>query len=238
MTRHCFIGLAFLFSLAVARADLVMEQQLEDTNGAVPAVLKLHADKMRLDEQDNKGNGFSVIIDLNTRDSYTLLPRIKSFKKRSGAEIRRQMAAEKEAGNSSELNLPPAPAVDTGRAERVAGYDAEIYTWSGAHGVSETLWVATNFPSFEAIKPELAKIDEFNRTGPHQNSQPELSRLPGMVVKVQATVSGKKPSIITLVSAKLDPLDASLFELPADYVPWKPSGLPATNTPPPPTASP
>jgi hypothetical protein len=224
-----FILLVLFFPSIAARADLVMEQQFGDTNGTGHVVLKLHADKMRMDQQDIKSNTFSVIVDLNTRDSITLLATNKMFLKRSGAEIRRLMETAKKAAATNDLNLPPARAVDSGKAETVDGYDTEIYTWSGAHGVNETLWVATNFPNYAAIRNELARIDQFNRTGPHENAQPELSPLPGMVIKTQSTANGKTGTV-TLVSAKAEPVDASLFELPADYVPWKSSVSQTNNT--------
>jgi hypothetical protein len=224
-----FILLALFFPSIAARADLVMEQQFSDTNGTGHVVLKLHADKMRMDQQDTKSNAFSVIVDLNTRDSITLLTTNKMFLKRSGAEIRRLMETAKKAATTNDLNLPPARAVAAGKAETVGGYDTEIYTWSGAHGVNETLWVATNFPNHDSIRNELARIDQFNRTGPHKNAQPELSPLPGMVIKTQSTANGKTGTV-TLVSAKAEPVDASLFELPADYVPWKPPVSQTNNT--------
>jgi hypothetical protein len=103
----------------------------------------------------------------------------------------------------------------------VNGQNTEIYTWSGAQGVTATLWVARRFPNYDAIRMELAKLDRFNDSGPHRNAQPELSRLPGMVVKSETTARGRTVTN-TLVSAKLEPVDASLFELPSGYSQWKP----------------
>jgi hypothetical protein len=103
----------------------------------------------------------------------------------------------------------------------VGGYDTEIYTWSGPNGLTETLWVATNFPDYESIRPELAKLDRFDASGPHKDAQPKLSLLPGMVVKAEKASGGRKVTT-TLISAKVEPVDAALFELPADYSPWKP----------------
>jgi hypothetical protein len=110
--------------------------------------------------------------------------------------------------------------VDTGKSELVNGQAAEIYTWSGARGLTETLWVDTNFPNFEATRAELSKMDHFNDAGPHRNAQPELSLLPGMVLKSESVLRGHKLTT-TLVSLKLEPVDAALFELPKDYSPWK-----------------
>jgi hypothetical protein len=205
----------------VLRADLVLEQQSSDTNRTRTAILKLHGDKMRLDQPDD---GLSIIVNLKTRDSYTLLNTNKTYLFKFGSEIRWEMSEERKyTGGTNDMDRPAAPAVATGRSETVNGHDTEIYSWSGAHGLTETLWVAKKFPDYDAIKTELAKVDKFNDTGPHRNAQPELSRLPGMVIKTVIAAKGRTATN-TLVSVKLEPLDAALFELPSGYSQWKRAG--------------
>lgn len=201
-----------LFSASTLRADLVLEQQSTDADHTEHTTLKLHGDKMRMDEP---GEYFSVIVDLNTRDSISLFTNIKKYLKRSGAEIRQQMEKGKQA-STNDLTAPPAPAVDTGNSATVNGLKTEIYTWQGANGLVETLWVATNFPDYAAIKPELVKLDKFNTTGPHSNAQPPLSSLPGMVIKSESLFKGHNTTT-TLESVKLEPVAPSVFELPSDY---------------------
>jgi hypothetical protein len=228
--KFIFLSATLFAALAGARADLVMEQQSGITNITDHVVLKVHDDKMRMDQRDSDGYAFSVVVDLKTRDSLTLFPQGKMFLKRSGAEILRQMETERIATNGTNtMDNPPDKAVDTGRREQMDGYDTEIYQWSGARGLTETLWVAKDFPDYDAIKTELAKIDRFDASGPHKDAQPELSLLPGMVVKAEKAAGGHKFTI-TLVSAKVEPVDASLFEMPADYTPWKPPVVQMTNT--------
>ena len=227
--KSIFISAILFASLAGAQADLVMEQQSGGTNVTDFIILKVHDDKMRMDQRDRDGYVFSVIIDLNTRDSITLFPRGKMFLRRSGAEIRQQMEAETTASHgTNDMDKPPARAADTGKTAKVGGYDTEIYTWSGPNGLTETLWVATNFPDYNSIRMELAKLDRFDASGPHKGAQPELSLLPGMVVKAEKVAGGHEVNI-TLVSAKVEPVDAALFELPADYTPWKPPVVQLTN---------
>ena len=229
MKKHIFIFAALVVSLVAARADLVMEQQSSSATATDHITLKVHGDKMRMDDRDSDGYAFSVIVDLNTRDSLTLFPQGKTFLKRSGAEIRQQMAAEtKTSHGTNELIQSPARAVHTGTTAKVGGFDTEIYTWSGPNGVTETLWVATNFPDYESIRTELAKLDRFDASGPHKDAQPKLSLLPGMVVKVEKTAGGHKVTV-TLISARVEPVDPSLFELPAGYSPWKPPEVRLTN---------
>jgi hypothetical protein len=228
--KSIFITVAIFASFIAARADLVMEQVSGDTNATDHVTVKLHGDKMRMDQRTDKGRGFSVIVDLTTRDSITLMPNEKLFLKRPGAESRQQMESERAAAHgTNDLDNPPTPPVNTGLTAKVDGYDTEIYKWSGAGGVTETLWVVKDFPNYEAIRTELAKIDRFNASGSHRNAQPELGLLPGMVVKTEKTVGGRNATI-TLVSAKVEPVAASLFELPAGYSEWKPPAMsPTTN---------
>lgn len=212
------ILLALWFSTAALRADLILEQQTGDTNRTHVAILKLHGEKMRLDQPDN---GISVIIDLKTRDSITLLTSNRTYLRKFGSEVRWEMEEERKlTHDTNQLDAPPALPVDTGKSEIVKDRPTEIYTWAGANGETETLWVATNFPNYGAIRVELAKLDRFDAAGPHRNAQPELSRLPGMVIKSERAIKGRT-AITTLVSVKVQPVDASLFELPADYSPWK-----------------
>jgi hypothetical protein len=219
MPQYLSILLALFFSAISLRADLILEQQSSDTNRTRVTILKLHGDKLRMDQPEDN---FSVIIDLSTRDSYTLLTTNKTYLKRLGSQVRRMMQEERTAtGGTNEVDARPALAVDTGRAETVNGSNTEIYTWSGAHGLTETLWVAREFPNYDAIRPELLKLDQFNESGPHRNAQPALSLLPGMVIKSESAIKGHKTTT-TLVSVKVEPVDPSLFDLPADYKPYKP----------------
>jgi hypothetical protein len=219
MLRSTSILLALLFSTAALRADLILEQQFNDTNRTRVVTVKLHGNKMRM---DNPGASFSVIADLSTRDSFTLLTTNKTYLERFGSEIRWAVAEEKKhTGGTNEMDATPARAVDTGKSGMVDGYEAEIYTWSGAFGLTETLWVARQFPNYNEIRAELYRLDRFNDSGPHRNAQPVLSLLPGMVLKSESVIKGHKATT-TLVSAKVEPVNASLFEIPADYSPWKP----------------
>lgn len=232
MTRLITILLGLLFSTAALHADLTLEQQFIDASRTNVVVMKVHGDKMRMDQPDQN---LSVLVDLKTRDSYTLLTKIKQYLLRFGSEVRWQMEEErKHTGGTNQMDAPPALALDTGNSETVNGYDAEIYTWQGAHGLVETLWVAKNYPQYPAIRAELSKLDQFNDSGPHRNAQPILSALPGMVVRSESTIKDRK-TVLNLLSVSLNPLDASLFALPIDYTEWKHPATEnqATNSPPP-----
>ena len=221
MNLKPFLFLTLLGCCFSARADLMLVQASGDTNLPFNATLRLHGNWMRLEQQENTNGAYAVIINLDTRDSLTLLPKEKKFLQRSGADILKDLALDKKLFGSTNENFQlPAPAWDTGKAEPMNGYDTEVYVWQGAHGVKETLWVAKRFPDYESIRPELAKLDRFNDTGPHRNAQPALSPLPGMVVKCEVTINGQKKTTL-LVSANVSLLDETWFALPKDYTLWQ-----------------
>lgn len=195
-------------------------QLASGTNVVFPSTLRIHGHYARLDRQENTNGAYAVIIDLDTRDSYTLLPREKEFIKLSGEKVKSDIALDlKLFGGTNEFYLPPQPALATGVIEPVAGYDTEIFTWRGAHGIEQKLWVAKKFPNYEVIRAELAKLDKFNLNGRHPNAQPELAKLPGMVVETETTL-GETRQRLRLLTANVRPLDEKLFQVPADYTPW------------------
>ena len=204
-----FLCLILLASLATTRADLVLQQESINSNLTYTVTLKLHGDKMRMDQKDSEGRQFSVIADLITHDSITLMPKEKQFLKHAGKTT-----------NPLTNGIPPTP-VATGITEKVGGYDTEIYQWSGTNGMVQKMWVAKDYPAYAAIQADLAKVDQFKNTGSHAAGQPDVSRLPGMVVRTQTELKGRRV-IINLVSAKIEPVSAALFELPADYKEWTP----------------
>ena len=233
--KYLFIFCVLLGPVVASRADLTLQQKADDGKHVRDLTTKIHGDKMRLDVTRDT-NTLSIIVDMDTRDSMTLVPETKTYVKRSGAELKRLAEARKKAAgtNAPDLDAPSAPAVNTGKTEKIGGLDTEIYTWAGGHNLKETLWVAKDFPDYKLIQAELAKIDGYNRAGAHRNAQPELSLLPGMVVRMEIIADDQKGTN-TIVSAKLDPLDASLFELPPDYTLEKPAPRPALKAPTTPT---
>ena len=172
----------------------------------------------------------SLIKDSGTGDSIVLLHRQNMFTK---------PVAKAKSVQSPEAAL--SKPLDTGKSDMVGGYDAEIFAWAAdrelwndTNGMIETLWVARNYPKYENIKADLAKLDRANVSFPGKGMQPEISTLPGMVVKSRLIVKmgGIVQTInITLVSAKEEPVDPSIFEVPGDYKEWTPPHSPSQPAP-------
>jgi hypothetical protein len=224
--------IALITAAAGARADLVMQEQADfgSPSNFISITIKIHGDKVRQDLAGLGSGDMSLIKDANTGDSIVLLHPQKLF-------TRPAVKTKDTQSPDAALSKP----LDTGKADVVGGYDAEIFAWaadrklwSDTNGMIETLWVARNFTNYENIKPYLAKLDRANVSFPGKGMQPEISSLPGMVVKSRliAKMGGIVQTIdITLLSAKEEPVDPSIFEAPADYKEWSP---PQSSGPPPP----
>jgi hypothetical protein len=206
-----YIVFALVFAAATVRADLVIQQQITIATNSSVATMKIKGGKIRLDMYAGQPRAISTITDLKTGDAITLLHTQKMFVKTAGATARQT----KPAGNGPTVTAKPPVPRATGKTEKVGGYDTEIYTWSNSRGITGTAWVAKNFPDYARIRTDMAVLDK-SAAEANNSLDPELSKLPGMVVKSQVT--GNKQAItVTLVSAREEPVDASLFQAPANY---------------------
>ena len=224
IVKRLVILIAMISTAAGARADLVMHEQADFGGGSnlISITIKIHGDKVRQDVAGLGSGDMSVIKDAATGDSIVLMPRQKLFTK-PGAK----------AKDIQSLDAALSKPLDTGNADLVGGYNAEIYAWaadrklwSDTNGMIETLWVAKDFTNYENIKADLAKLDRANVSFPGKGMQPEISSLPGMVVKSRLIVKmGETVQTINimLLSAKEEPVAPSNFEVPGDYKEWTPS---------------
>jgi len=216
MTKRILILLGLAFSLAAVRADLVLKQNIESAmmNGTVTTQIK--GNKIRVDMPATAQGAMSTIMDLNSGDSVTLLHQQKVAMKVPGAEIKQMAENMKKARAGAGTNAPPPQFHDTGKTEKVGDYDTEVYTWSSPDGADQTVWVAKNFPDYAKIKVQMDKLNNSPVAQFSKGAAPDVGTLPGMVVKTQMEMNGQKITS-TLVSAKEESVDASIFETPKDY---------------------
>jgi len=207
--KRMFLFLALIYASTIARADLVLRQQIVAANYTGIATVKVKGAKVRLDLYAGQPQAVSTISDLSTGDSVTLMHNQKVFVKTLGGLMKQA----KSSGSGAASKAPvPHP---TGKTEKVGAYNTDIYTWSNSRGITGTAWVAKNYPDFAKIRADLAVVDQ-SAAEMNNGADPELSRLPGMVVKTQVT-GGSQTIVVTLVSAQEEPVDASLFQTPANY---------------------
>ncbi|HUA68457.1 MAG TPA: DUF4412 domain-containing protein [Candidatus Saccharimonadales bacterium] len=210
--KQTLIPFALALSLVAARADLVLKQNIESSmlNGTITTQIK--GDKIRVDIPSSPQGSMSTIMDLSSGDSVTLLHQQKTAMKFPGTEVKQMVENMKAAGT----NAPPPQFHDTGKAEKVGEYDTEVYSWSSPDGVNQTVWVAKNFPDYAQIKVQMDKLNDSQVAQLTRGTAPDVGALPGMVVKTQMEMNGQKITS-TLVSAKEEPVDASIFQTPKDY---------------------
>ena len=231
MKRLLMLGVLILTG-AGARADLVMHEQADfgSPGNLIAITIKIHGNKIRQDLAGAESGDMSLIKDADTGDSIVLLHRQKMFTK-PGAK----------AKSAQNLEAALSKPLDTGKSDIVGGYDAEIYAWAAdrklwndTNGMIEALWVAKDYPGFDQIKADLAKLDRANVSFPGKGMSPEISSLPGMVLKSRLIVKmgeAVQTINITLLSAKEEPVDPSIFEVPADYKEWTPPNSPGQPAP-------
>jgi hypothetical protein len=214
--KRPLICLGLAVSLVAAHADLVLQQTVESAmiNGTVTTQIK--GDKIRVDMPATPQGAMSTIMDLNSGDSVTLMHDQKAAMKVPGAQIKQMVENMKKARASAGTNAPPPKFVDTGKAETVGSYNAEIYNWSSPDGANQTVWVAKDFPDYAEIKVQMDELNNSPIAQISKGTAPDVSTLPGMVVKTQMEMNGQKVTS-TLVSAKEQSVDASIFQTPQGY---------------------
>ncbi len=217
--KRIVVLLAAVAATAVARADLVLQQQITAANYNGVTTMKIKGAKVRMDLNAGQPQAMSIITDLNTGEVITLLHSQKLYLKTPGDPT----IHTRTTGKASQAPVPRA----TGKTQKVGDYDTELYTWSNARGINGTAWVARHFPDYDRIQADLAVLDK--SAGADNDTTPELSALSGMLVRSQVTGGGQTMTL-ALISAKETPLDAAQFGVPRDYKevpkpkPLKPAG--------------
>lgn len=203
--KRILILLAAVAATAAARADLVLQQQITAGNYQGVTTMKIKGARVRMDLYAGQPQAISIITDLNTGENITLMHSQKLYLKTAGAP-----AKSGTAGAGSKAPVPRA----TGQTQKVGDYDTELFTWSNARGINGTAWVARHFPDYARIQTDLAVLDK--SAGADNDTTPELSALPGMVVRSQVAGGGQTMTL-ALISAKETPLDTAQFAVPRDY---------------------
>jgi hypothetical protein len=198
----------FLLTVTV-RADWTIVQRVEGGMNANPMTLRLKDDKARVDV----GAQVTMLTDVGTGDSITINHNARVFM--------RIPAAEAQKVRDTALGLKPdAPAAGpqlkpSGRKEKIEGFECEVFTWS-LGDLQVTDWIAREYPNFAPVMAALARFQNAGLADAARPFMPPLDQFPGMVVRREMNSRGTK-STTTLLSAKEEPLDATLFDVPKGY---------------------
>lgn len=191
--------LLLCLSSSLARADIVMVQEMDRSGIKTKVVMSVKGKMMRTDN----GTESSVIINTETGDMTSMMHEHKMKVEMKGEAMK---AIQAQAG----LNPEPPKLEATGEKEKIGEYECEIYTLKHGEVVSK-MWVAKDYPNYDKLKVELAALKKLG--GPAAEKTPDL---PGMAIKTETTVAGVK-HVTKLISLKEDAVPDSTFTPPADY---------------------
>lgn len=194
------------------RGDVVIvEQTVVPRMPAQNTITKIKGNKFRKDFP----NRISAIYDLDSGGSIRIDHQMKSFKRISRSQGEALTKILDKIGGPTPA-APPAM-VDTGKTENVNGHETEVYT-AAMPSATYTYWVAKDYPDYAAMNEETKKLREWSEAmNKEDNLSPDLSKLDGMVVKSERVSAGGEVTTITLISAKIQPLDDQEFQPPAGY---------------------
>ena len=198
---------ALMLSAAPVRADLVLVQHVDGSGQSGDQTIRIKGDKARTDLAQQ----VSMITNGANGDIVTLMHAPKTFLKVTAAQTKAMMEQlQKLAPSAAGPKLVP-----TGKKEKIGNYDCEIFT-STLGGISVTYWIAKDFPNYPAVLEQMAKLQAGAISAMGKGVMPELKDFPGMQIKTEMDIGGKKISTV-LVSAKEENVDPASFEIPKDY---------------------
>ncbi|MEQ1861293.1 MAG: DUF4412 domain-containing protein [Chthoniobacteraceae bacterium] len=204
--RSAFI----LLALAVtARADWTITQKVEGGMNSGQMVLRIKDDKARLDVSTQ----ISILTDLKTGDSTTLNHTSRIYLRIPASEAAKMRETALGLKDGAAAGAPTL--ASTGRKEKLGEFECEVFTWALGE-MKVTDWIAAGYPNFKPVLDVLARFQNAGLARSAQPLMPPIESFPGMVVKREMNHRGTVTTT-TLLSAREAPLDAKLFDLPADY---------------------
>jgi len=201
-------GVALLLAATMlARADLVIVQRVEGGGQAGEQTIKIKGDKSRTDLNPT----VTMLTDGTTGEMVTLMHSGKTYLKVPQAQMKAMM----EQLQKMKTGPEPARLQPTGKKEKIGDYDCEIFTVK-LGSLTATYWIARDFPNFPSLLAQLDKFQTGTVSAMGKGILPDIKDLPGMPMKTEMDLGGKKV-VTTILSAKEDNVDAAVFDIPKGY---------------------
>jgi hypothetical protein len=200
-------AIAFFSAAASLRADLVIVQKVEGGGQTGEQTIKIKGDKARTDLNPT----VSMITDGATGEMITLMHTARTYLKVSPEQTRTMLEQLQKYRTSPE----PAKLQPTGKKEKIGDYDCDIFT-AGLGALTATYWIAKDFPNYQSTLGQLDKFQSSTISAMGKGLLPDLKDFPGMTIKTEIDLSGKK-IVTTLISAKEGNVDAKSFDIPSGY---------------------
>ena len=202
------LGAAGLLAfVALARADLVMVQKVEGGGQAGDQTIRIKGDKARTDLTPT----MSMITDGATGEMITLMHSGKTYLKVSADQMKAMMEQLQKFRTSPE----PTKLVPTGKKEKIGEYDCDIFT-ANLGTMTVIYWIAKTYPNYPQLLAALDKFRAGTISAMGNGLMPDLKDFPGMIMKTETDLGGKK-IVTTLVSAKEENVDPTIFTIPTGY---------------------
>jgi len=211
---------ALLLAAGVARADVVIIQQVDGMAQSGQMTIMVNGDKVRADVSPQ----ISTITDAATGDVTTLMHAQKCYIVISAAAGKAMLAGMTSPAPKAGASASPAPPVPpvlapspkaTGKTDNINGYNAAEYTFTNGN-MKATYWICPNYPNAKMVTDALAKFQKGGLAAITRGLAPDLSAFPGVPVKTEVELNGQKITT-QLISATEQPVDPSEYRVPADY---------------------
>jgi hypothetical protein len=192
---------------ATVQADLVIVQKVDGAGQSGEQTIRIKGDKARTDLAQQ----VSVITDGATGEGITLMHAQRSYFKVTAAQAKSMMdQLKKQRGDGEAPKLQP-----TGKKEKIGAYECEVFTATlGELGV--TYWIAKTFPNYQSVLAQMEKLQGGAISAMGRGVMPDLRDFPGMPMKTEMELGGKKVST-TVTSVKEENVDPAIFAIPKDY---------------------
>jgi hypothetical protein len=172
--------------------------------------MKIKGDKIRADMPKD----VTSITDTATGEVITLVHPQKSYL-RISAERAKALMEKMQERAGGKAATEPVKLEPTTRKEKVGEWETEVFT-TKIGGLDVTYWFAKDFPNYAKISESIAKMQETSLGGLNKGLGPNPREFPGMPVKTEMNLGGKKITS-TIISVKEEPVDDAVFQLPKDY---------------------
>ncbi len=222
-------ALCFILSTGFCRADLVIVQAIDNKaagmNQNMEITMKLKGDRARID----MGGQMSSIIDGGTGDMITLMHSQKATMTMKGEQLKAMMEQFAKTQDRTPTSEVP-PLVSTGKTETINGFATEEFTHV-MMGNTINYWIAKDYPNYRAILEQMTAFSKnMGQMASPGVQQVKPEAFPGLPIRTEVTMSGGTGTVIsTIVSVEEKSVEASEFNIPADY---KAIEVPTLGTPP------
>lgn len=200
-----------ILSVALARADVVIEQKIESQFLNGNSTMKIKGEQARMDMPSPVGGNVTVLMDLKSGEMSTLIHAQKIAMKMNMSDAKKAAEAQQKS-TGIDLTKIEAPKA-SGQKEKVGDWDCEIYDVNFG-GMTGKMWVAKDFPNHKSIMAQMNKINSAASAG--MGMDPSKFDLGGMTVKTEmSTPVGKMTT--TLIKVTEEAVADTEFAVPQGY---------------------